>query len=310
MIKRTLYFGNPAYLSMRNAQLVLRLPEVEHGNVTEQFKREAERTIPIEDIGVVILDNNRITITSGLLAALIENNCAVITCDNSRMPNGMMLSLNGNSIQNERARTQLSISQPLRKQLWQQTVQSKIANQMALLKQYRPNAEIGNMRAWIKEVKSDDAYNLEARAAAYYWKCVFPTLPEFTRGREGIPPNNLLNYGYAMLRAIVARSIVGVGLIPTIGLHHHNRYNAYCLADDIMVPYRPYVDELVIQIVDTNECVDELTRDLKARMLSLPVLEVKIAGHRSPLMVAVDTTTMSLYKCMSGQSRKIIYPEF
>lgn len=311
MVKRTLYFGNPAYLSLRNAQLVLRLPEVEKNDtVSSTFKKEAERTIPIEDIGVVILDNKQITITQGLIEALLENNCAVITCDSTRMPVGLMLPLSGNSIQNERFREQVNISQPLRKQLWQQTVQMKISNQMAVLQRYRSKIELGNMRAWIGNVKSDDADNLEARAAAYYWKNIFPLIPEFTRGRDGVPPNNLLNYGYAILRAVVARALVGSGLLPTLGIHHHNRYNAYCLADDIMEPYRPYVDEIVIKIVDSGGNIENITQEIKSELLSLPVKEVLIGGKRSPLMIAVNTTAMSLYKCMAGLTRKIIYPEF
>ena len=311
MIKRTLYFGNPAYLSRRNAQLVLRLPEVEkNDSISMKFKQEAERTIPIEDIGVVVLDNKQITITQGLLDALLGNNVAVITCDEQRMPVGLLLPLDGNSIQNERFRNQINISQPLRKQLWQQTVQMKILNQKALLNKYRPEIETGNMKAWINDVKSDDADNHEARAAAYYWKNVFSALPNFIRGRDEDAPNNVLNYGYAILRAIVARSLVCVGLLPTLGIHHHNRYNAYCLADDIMEPYRPYVDEIVVRLLNSKKDVTCLTQEIKAELLGLSVVEVKIGGKRSPLMVAVNTTAMSLYKCMAGMSRKIIYPEF
>ena len=159
-------------------------------------------------------------------------------------------------------------------------------------------------------MKSDDADNHEARAAAYYWKNVFSVLPNFIRGRDEDAPNNVLNYGYAILRAIVARSLVCVGLLPTLGIHHHNRYNAYCLADDIMEPYRPYVDEIVVRLLNSKKDVTCLTQEIKAELLGLSVVEVKIGGKRSPLMVAVNTTAMSLYKCMAGMSRKIIYPEF
>lgn len=308
MIKRTLYFGNPSYLSLRNGQLVLHLPEVsKNETVPESFKREAERTIPIEDIGVVVLDHSQITVTQGLLEALLENNCAVITCDKSRLPVGLMLPLCGNTTQTERFRHQLSASQPLKKQLWQQTVQQKIANQAALLESRGIVAR--NMRAWVGEVRSGDTDNMEARAAAYYWSELFPELVSFRRDREGDPPNNLLNYGYAIVRAVVARSLVISGLLPTWGIHHHNRYNAYCLADDVMEPYRPYVDRLVCDIVASGVDYTVLTTDLKARLLSLPVVEVNIQGHRSPLMVAVAQTTASLYKCFSGELRKIIYPE-
>ncbi len=308
MIKKTLYFGNPAYLSLRNAQLVLRLPEVtKNDTLPDTFKKESERTIPIEDVGVVVLDHAQITITQGLLEALLENNCVVITCDKSRLPVGLMLPLCGNSTQNERFRQQLDASLPLKKQLWQQTVQQKIANQAAVLEARGIVAK--NMRAWVGEVRSGDADNMEARAAAYYWSSLFPELEHFRRDREGLPPNNLLNYGYAILRAVVARSLVISGLLPTLGIHHHNRYNAYCLADDIMEPYRPYVDQLGCEIMESGEDYSQLTNSIKAKLLSIPVREVEIQGHRSPLMVAVSQTTASLYKCFSGELRKIVYPE-
>ena len=308
MIKKTLYFGNPAYLSMTNAQLVLRLPEVEkNDSLPLSFKQKAERTIPIEDIGVVILDHRQITVSHALLAALLDNNCAVITCDDAHLPVGLLLPLCGNTTQNERFRYQLESSVPLRKQLWQQTVQAKITNQAALLQQR--GIEVKNMQKWIGEVRSGDVDNMEARAAVYYWNTIFPQIPAFRRNRDGIPPNNLLNYGYAILRAIVARALVGSGMLPTWGIHHHNRYNAYCLADDVMEPYRPYVDSMICTMLDEKEKITELSTGVKARLLSIPVTEVNIGGQRSPLMVAVGQTTASLYKCFSGELRKIIYPE-
>ena len=306
MIKQTLYFGNPAYLSLKNGQLVIKLPAVEvNDTVPKTFKRQSEVTKPIEDIGVVVLDNRQITITTGLMEALLANNCTVITCDSHSMPTGLMLPLSGNTTQNERFRFQLEASVPLTKQLWQQTIKMKIENQAAVLK-HCAGAEVRCMKVWASDVKSGDTDNLEGRAAAYYWKNLFPG---FTRGREGDSPNNLLNYGYANLRAVVARSLVASGLLPTLGIHHHNRYNAYCLADDIMEPYRPYVDELVYEIVMSGVDCEALNKDLKARLLSIPTLDVVIGGKRSPLMVAVGQTTASLYKCFSGELRKIAYPE-
>ena len=165
------------------------------------------------------------------------------------------------------------------------------------------------MLVWAGSVKSGDSDNMEARAAAFYWKSIFPELDFFTRDRYGPAPNNLLNYGYAILRAVVARSLIATGLLPTLGIHHHNRYNAYCLADDIMEPYRPFVDSIVVDITAENPC-PQLTREVKARLLTIPVLDVVIDGHRSPLMIAATSTTASLYKCFSGISRKILYPEF
>ncbi len=309
MIKKTLYFGNPAYLSMKNRQMVIKLPEVA-GNDTlpESFKIKNEITKPIEDIGVVVIDNKQVTITSGLMEALLENNCALITCDSRSMPTGLMLPLCGNTIQNERFREQIEASQPLRKQLWQQTVQQKIVNQARVL-EICANAETRCMHVWAKEVRSGDIENMEGRAAVYYWKNLFGMISEFTRDRNGISPNNLLNYGYAILRAVIARSLVASGLLPTLGIHHHNRYNAYCLADDIMEPYRPYVDKLVFDIVQQYGCDIELTRDIKALLLSIPTIDVYIGNRQSPLMIAASQTTASLYKCFSGELRRIAYPE-
>ena len=309
MIKSTLYFGNPAYLSLRNNQLIIKLPEVEKNEtLPDSFKRDTVRSKPIEDIGVVVLDHKQITITSGVLEALLENNCAVITCDCKSMPVGLMLPLCGNTTQNERFRDQLDASLPLKKQLWQQTIKMKIENQATVLSKSR-NCEIKNMRVWANDVRSGDPDNLEARAAAYYWKNLFPKIEGFTRDREGIPPNNLLNYGYAILRAVVARGLVSSGLLPTLGIHHHNRYNAYCLADDITEPYRPYVDELIVSIINSNCDIADLSKEIKAKLLTIPTLEVSVNGKRSPLMVAVSQTTASLYKCFSGELRHIAYPQ-
>lgn len=312
MIKKTLYFGNPAYLSLRMGQMVIKLPEVEtDSNLPAQIKKQAEITKPIEDIGVVVLDNRRITITQGLLESLLENNCAVITCDSHSLPVGLMLPLYGNSTQNERFRDQLDASQPLKKQLWQQTIKMKISNQAAALATCT-GKNSPTMLRWADDVRSGDPDNVEGRAAAYYWKNLFAGidgLEDFTRSREGEAPNNLLNYGYAILRAIVARALVSSGMLPTLGIHHHNRYNAYCLADDIMEPYRPYVDELVYSIVKDKGINNlDLSKEIKALLLSIPTLDVVIGGKRSPLMVAVTQTTASLYKCFTGELRRIAYP--
>ncbi|MBB3186564.1 type II CRISPR-associated endonuclease Cas1 [Microbacter margulisiae] len=310
MIKRTLYFGNPAYLSKRNEQLVIKLPEVaKNDTLPESFKQKSEVTVPIEDIGVVVLDHQQITLTHGLMDSLLSNNAAVITCDGNRMPAGLLLPLSGNTTQRERWHDQIEASEPLKKQLWQQTIKAKIHNQTALLERRR-DVNTKNMHYWSDVVKSGDVENHEARAAAYYWSNLFPSLPDFRRGREEEPPNNLLNYGYAILRAVVARSLVSSGLLPTFGIHHRNRYNAYCLADDVMEPYRPYVDDMVYDIVDKGTDYRELTKDIKQRLLQIPTIEVVIEGERSPLMVGVQRTTASLYRCFSGELRKISYPTF
>lgn len=309
MIKKTLYFGNPAYLSLKDKQMAVRLPAIEHSDLQESLRAKAVTTIPIEDIGVVILDNKQITITQGLIAALLENTVALITCDQRRLPSGLLLPLEGNTIQNERFRQQLEMSQPLRKQLWQQTIISKIENQGRCL-QKNTSQSIAPLMVMSQSVRSGDPDNYEAQAAVYYWRNIFPNIPDFVRSREGLPPNHLLNYGYAILRAVVARSLVNSGLLPVYGIHHHNRYNAYCLADDIMEPYRPFVDDLVISIMHRYDDIDKLTTEIKRDLLAIPVLDVRIENKRSPLMIAATTTCASFAKCIHGDIRKISYPSF
>lgn len=295
MIKRTLYFGNPAYLKTKNEQLLVELADT--GEV---------KTAAIEDIGVLILDHQQITITHSVIAKLLANNVALITCDDIHLPTGLMLNLDGHTLQSQRFQLQIEASVPLKKQLWQQTVIAKITNQAHLLAQYRiANKTLLNLAT---RVKSGDSDNCEAQAANYYWKNVFPLFPGFKRFREGEPPNNLLNYGYAVLRAIVARNLIGSGLLPTLGIFHRNQYNAYCLADDIMEPYRPYVDKVVWEIVRTNGKFLEMTPSMKQQLLSIPAMDVMIDEEKSPLMNAVQRTTASLAKCFEGNSRKLLYP--
>jgi len=297
MIKRTLYFGSPAYLKTENEQLVL--TNTETGEI---------KTAPIEDIGVLIIDHQQITVSQALIAKLLSNNVAFITCDNTHHPTGMLLNLVGNTLQSQKFQAQMEASVPLKKQLWQQAVSAKLVNQGAMLESIRIPAK--NLRNWANEVKSGDADNHEARAAAYYWKNLFPDFLAFRRERFGPPPNNLLNYGYAILRAVVARSLVSSGLLPTLGIFHKNQYNAYCLADDIMEPYRPFVDKVVVHIVRMNGKFLELTPSMKKDLLGVPAMDVVINGEKSPLMVAVQKTTASLAKCFEGKQRKILYPEF
>jgi CRISPR-associated protein Cas1 len=308
MIKRTLYFGNPAYLSTHLDQLVVRLPEVEKNDtLPDSFKKEAQAKIPIEDVGVVILDHQQIIFSQALMAKLLANNTAFITCDNTHLPTGLMLNLSGHTLQAMRFKAQLEASQPLLKQLWQQTIKAKIKNQALLLQ--RCGTEAGNLLAWSKDVQSGDAGNLEARAATYYWKNLFPEIPGFRREREGPPPNNLLNYAYAILRAVIARSLVGSGLLPTLGIHHHNKYNHYCLADDIMEPYRPFADALVKDIVRSGEDFTQLSPSVKKQLLGIAAMDTLITGERSPLMVAAQRTTASLARCFEGSEKKVLYPE-
>jgi CRISPR-associated protein Cas1 len=297
MIKRTLFFGNPAYLSTKNEQIVISYPD----------KEQETKTVAIEDIGVIVLENQQITITNGLLEKLTNNNVALINCDQYHLPIGLLMSLNGHTEQTERFKNQINASAPLKKNLWQQTISAKIMNQAGLLKE--KGIPCRKMELWAKEVTSGDALNHESRAAVYYWQNLI-TIENFTRGQKGIPPNNLLNYGYAILRAITARAIVSSGMLPTLGIFHRNKYNAYCLADDIMEPYRPYVDLIVCHIMETEDSYDELTTDIKKQLLSIASIDVFIDGKNSPLMVAMSRTTHSLHECFEGTARKILYPVY
>jgi CRISPR-associated protein Cas1 len=295
MIKRTLYFGNPAYLRTSNEQMVVEMHD--SGEV---------KNISIEDLALVILDHQQITVSQGLLAKLMANNVALVTCDHTHHPAGILLTLDGHTLQTQRHQSQVDSSLPLKKQLWQQTVEAKITNQANHLKLQRQ--EVQYMLKLTKEVKSGDPDNTEAKAASYYWKRVFPDFLNFSRNRDGAPPNNLLNYGYAILRALVARSLVGSGLIPSLGIHHRNQYNSFCLADDIMEPYRPFVDHVVCDIIRMNGKFLDMTPSMKKSLLSIPALDVIMDGEKSPLMNAVQRTTASLTRCFDGKAKKILYP--
>lgn len=265
------------------------------------------RSVPIEDIGLLMLDHQQITISHGAIARLLLHNAAVVTCNEKHHPTGMLLNLDGNSLQSQKFKAQLDASVPLKKQLWQQTITAKILNQAAHLK--AAGREHQFLLSLAKSVASGDTGNSEAKAASYYWKRIYPKVPEFSRERGGIPPNNYLNYGYAILRAVVARSLVGSGLLPTIGIHHRNQYNAYCLADDVMEPYRPYVDLMVAQMIENTGPADELKTEHKKQLLGIPAMDVTIDRQKSPLMNAVQRTTASLAKCFEGEARKILYPQ-
>jgi len=298
MIKRTLVFSNPAFLFKKDRQLVAEFSDEEKEKVV----------VPVEDIGILILDHYGIRITTALLSELQANNAVVISCDERHLPQGIMLPFWTHSNFTERLYKQIEATEPMKKNMWQQTVMSKILNQAYVLESR--GIENSNMQAWSKKVKSGDSENLEARAAAYYWDNLFGENSGFRRKRFGEAPNNLLNYGYAVLRAMVARSLVGSGLLPALGIHHSNRYNAFCLADDVIEPYRPFVDYLVLTIIEKYDNCEELTTDLKKELLQIPVITVQINGNKSPLMVAMQQTTASLAEFFEGKVRKINFPSF
>ncbi len=299
MIKRTIYIGNPAYLHLADQQMEICEPE----------NREVKGSIPVEDMGVLVLDHYQISMTSGLTNALIENNVAIVHCNWQHMPHGLMLPLAQNNTFTEKLRAQLEASAPFNKQMWKQTIRQKIRNQEGVLRYF--GKKTAPMPHFVGKVKSGDPENVEGRASYHYWHELLHPFG-VTRKRDGGAPNHLLNYGYAILRAVTARSLVASGCLPAVGIHHRNKYNAFCLADDIMEPYRPYVDRFVFEYVEELERpLPELMRkEDKAWLLQIPVIDVVMEGKNSPMMVAMGATSAGLMKCYEGTQRKIPYPEF
>ena len=291
MLKRTLLLENKASITTKNLQLVI--------------KTEArESTIPIEDIGYIVLDNAEIYMSLPAMNLLIENNAAVIVCNANHLPNGMFMNLNSHHIQQEIFKNQIEASVPLKKQLWQQTVIEKITNQGILLEKITEKKN--NFDFLASKVLSGDTSNMEGVAANFYWKTFFDF--SFKRERFGDYPNNFLNYGYALLRAATARALSGSGLLNTLGIHHKSKYNAFALADDIMEPFRPIVDEKVFEIMQQyNE--QELNTKIKSELLQLLTRTVFFKDEKSPLMVGLQKTAASLQQCYTGERKKINYPK-
>ena len=291
MLKRTLLLENKASITTKNLQLVI--------------KTEArESTIPIEDIGYIVLDNAEIYMSLTAMNLLIENNAAVIVCNANHLPNGMFMNLNSHHIQQEIFKNQIAASVPLKKQLWQQTVIEKITNQGVLLEKITEKKN--NFDFLASKVLSGDTSNMEGVAANFYWKTFFDF--SFKRERFGDYPNNFLNYGYALLRAATARALSGSGLLNTLGINHKSKYNAFALADDIMEPFRPIVDEKVFEIMQQyNE--QELNTKIKSELLQLLTRTVYFKDEKSPLMVGLQKTAASLQQCYTGERKKINYPK-
>lgn len=299
MIKRTIVIEKPARLSFATDQLVVSM-DADDG--TRQ-----ERTVPIEDLAVLVIETPQATLTNALLAELVSRQVAVVTCNDRHMPVGLLMPLEGNTLQSARFQMQMEVSLPLKKQVWSQLIKMKLINQAQVLQ--RTGREADALLHWSKEVRSGDPDNLEARGAAHYWPRLFDD-PDFRRTRDGLPPNHLLNYGYAIVRAAVARALVASGLMPTYGVHHRNQYNAYCLADDVMEPYRPFVDDIVMSEGGRLGYPEELTRDWKGTLLQVLTTDVYIQQECSPLLVAVSKTTSSLVKVYEGSQKRVDLPTF
>lgn len=294
MLKRTILLENKTTVSTKNLQIVI-----------ETAMRES--TIPAEDIGYLVIDHPQVFISIPAMNLLIENNAAIIVCGNNHLPNGMFLNLNSHHIQQEIFRNQMEASLPLKKQLWQQTAMEKIRNQGQLLE--RITGEKNSFEFLMSKVMSGDTSNMEGVAANLYWKTFFEHCDiKVKRERFGNFPNNFLNYGYAILRAATARSLSGSGLLNTLGIHHRNKYNAYALADDMMEPYRPMVDEKVFELI-TRSDEQELTTSTKAEFLKILTQTVYFSEEKSPLMIGLQRSASSLQQCFTGEKKKINYPK-
>lgn len=293
MIKRTILIENKSSITAKNQQLILK-------------SEIRESSIPIEDIGFVVLDHPEIYLSIPAMNLLVTNNTSIIICAQNHLPNGMFLNLNSHHIQQEIFRNQIEASVPLKKQLWQQTIVEKITNQGLLLEKITKQKNSFEFLA--SKVLSGDTTNMEGVAASQYWKTFFDTYDiKFRRERYGDYPNNFLNYGYAVLRAATARALSGSGLLNTLGIHHKSKYNAFALADDIMEPFRPIVDEKVYRIMQ-NYNEQELGTAIKAELLQILTQTVYFKDEKSPLMVALQKTASSLQQCYTGNRKKIKYP--
>lgn len=295
MITRSIYIGNSAYLKLKDEQMYILDPST----------KELKGRVPVEDLGLLMLDHFQITISHQLIQKMMGNNVVIISCDAHHLPHGIMLPLYGHSTYSERVKEQLEVSEPLKKQLWKQTVECKIENQKEVL------IRLGNyfepLIEYQKNVKSGDITNMEGIAAQHYWKHLISL--DFLRARFGDSPNQFFNFGYSVLRSIVARAIVETGMLPVLGIFHKNKYNPYCLADDLMEPFRPFIDFLVMQWLEKNPDTEEINKDFKAHILRIATVDVGIEGKTRPLLNAVKITVSSLYKCYTGEKRLISYPE-
>lgn len=294
MIKKSILIENKTSITAKNLQLIIK-------------SEIRESTIPIEDIGFLVLDHQEIYVSLPAMNLMVENNTSVIICGKNHLPNGMFLNLNSHHIQQEVFKNQIDASIPLKKQLWQQTITEKITNQGILLTRITENKNTFEFLA--SKVLSGDTTNMEGVAAQQYWKTFFDTYDiNFKRERFGDYPNNFLNYGYAILRAATARAMSGSGLLNTLGIHHKSKYNAFALADDIMEPFRPLIDEKVFEIMQ-NYDEQELNTKIKSELLQVLTRTVYFKDEKSPLMVALQKTASSLQQCFMGSRKKIKYPK-
>jgi len=299
MLKRTLCFSNRGFLRCASQQLVYE---------TEVDGEKQARTFPIEDLGFVVIETSQVTLTAYALQALAANNTAVVFCDASCMPSAVLQPLMMHSTAQKHVQAQLEATEALKNRLWRQTIQAKIRNQATLLAKSNKNASLRLMNL-ADQVKNGDPGNCEAQAARIYFSS-HDLGPTFRRDPDGVMPNAALNYGYAILRAATARALVGSGLVCIVGIHHHNQYNSFVLADDIMEPYRPFVDDIVLSQLELFVSSQTLTQPMKAALLGTLTTDVMIETMRRPLMNTLSYTTASLVRCFTKEEKEIHYPEF
>lgn len=295
MLKKTVEFATPGTrLSVALKQLVIERPD------------HPKATLPIEDLGVVIVDDARASYTQAVFIELLEAGATVMVTGRNHLPVGMMLPLDAHHVQTERHRAQVEAGAPLKKRLWQTLVSAKIALQGEVLLQF--TGADGGLGPMSKRVKSGDADNLEAQAAQRYWPLLLGK--EFRRDRGADDANALLNYGYAVVRAAAARAVVASGLIPSLGVFHKNRSNPFCLADDLFEPYRPYVDWRVKLLVkeSSGEPLSLDNRETRAALLSIFNETIVVGGRRMPLLVGVQMSAASLARALTGGERMLALP--
>jgi CRISPR-associated protein Cas1 len=302
MIKRTIEISQqPVHLTVRNEQLLI-LAKDGPGRPLPAEPEGLLASIPCEDIGVVLVEEQGTTYTHAALATLLKFEAAVVICGRNHLPAGVLLPFGEHTELVWRIHDQVAMKKPLQKQLWRQLVQAKIRAQAANLAADSPVRR--KLLTLAREVRSGDPANVEAQAARAYWQELFGGA--FRRDPDGIGVNALLNYGYAVLRAALARAIVGAGLLPALGLHHANRSNAFCLADDLVEPVRPLVDAKV-RILAQSDCA-ELNPQTKEVLLGVLTADVQVGNQAGPLLVALHRLVASLVHCLEGTAKRLEIP--
>ena len=280
-----------------------------HRQLSLVFSDGSKESIPCEDIGMLIVDHPRVAYSHSALSALAEEGAVVVICGRNHMVTGMLLPVGTHGNLVSRLNDQILAPQPRKKRIWQQIVRSKILAQANVLGPHSPAYR--RLRELALNVKSGDPTNSEGVAAQCYWRewpsnATHGSKARFLRDKEANGTNAALNYGYAILRAAVARAIVSAGLHPALGVQHSNRGNAFCLADDLMEPIRPLIDTLVRGFGLTPD--DKLTKDNKAALLEVLYQEVRCGDFRGPLMVALHRYVASFVRCLQGLDRSLICP--